>query len=877
MRVLRRCCLLAAIVIAGAVAAARQAPPAPNGILYSTTVFPGAHADEASVDASGRTYFAGSICEATLPVTSGAAQSTLRGPCDGFIAVLGADKRLLMATYIGGSQRERIASIAVDSAGNIYVAGDTTSPDFPATAGAYDVTCGTTGNCASVVNGQETGRNDAFAAKFSPSGALVYATFLGGSDTDLGTSIAVDSAGRAHVGGYTRSTDFPVTAGAVDPSGGGSIYDDAFYVKLSPGGDALTYGTYISGSRGEHVSAIALDASGAAFVAGTTESWDLPAVSAAQPALSGERDGFIMKIAPTNALQFLTYFGGSALDTLNSVSVSGSFIYFGGATCSADIPGAPPRSGATCSASYVARMPGSGASIDRAATLEGSTISAVAADSVGRAYVAGNGNQFGTVPPFEPTPDAIQPSPAPGIFAVVPLGSDYTGDAQYATYFSGRDGFTRSIHLDGAGGAFIAGQNVGAEPSGFPIVNAPYSQANGSSWIVHFVPESRLRADVAGEIVMYAEDASAAVGNWRLEVDQSAAMGRRVTNPNLGAAKVTTPLSTPPDYVEFRFEAQAGVDYHLWIRGQALNDHWSNDSVWVQFSDSVSSSGAAQWRIGTASGTAVNLEDCANCGNRGWGWQDNGYGANVLGPPVRFAASGTHTLRIQPREDGFSLDQIVLSRARFASTPPGPVKQAATVLPRSSGQAAPAGRPQIVLHMTGARVNGTWAIASRADAASGVVVRNPDAGAPKVTSVPVPVTNYFELTFDADAGRAYRLWIRGVADRDYWGNDSVHVQFSESVNASGAPIYRIGTSAGAEVNLEDCSGCGIRGWGWQDNGWGVGVMGPLIHFARTGPQTIRVSVREDGFNIDQIVLSSGTYLNASPGALRNDTTILPAR
>ena len=77
------------------------------------------------------------------------------------------------------------------------------------------------------------------------------------------------------------------------------------------------------------------------------------------------------------------------------------------------------------------------------------------------------------------------------------------------------------------------------------------------------------------------------------------------------------------------------------------------------------------------------------------------------------------------------------------------------------------------------------------------------------------------------------------------------------------------------MNLEDCSGCGIQGWGWQDNGWGVGVLGPQIFFQNTGQQTLRVQVREDGLSIDQIVLSPTTYLNSSPGALKNDTTILP--
>ena len=85
----------------------------------------------------------------------------------------------------------------------------------------------------------------------------------------------------------------------------------------------------------------------------------------------------------------------------------------------------------------------------------------------------------------------------------------------------------------------------------------------------------------------------------------------------------------------------------------------------------------------------------------------------------------------------------------------------------------------------------------------------------------------------------------------------------------------IGSTSAAEVNLEDCSGCGIAGWGWQDNGWGVNVMGPLVYFGSTGPQTLRVQTREDGFAIDQIVLSPAQFLDASPGALKNDTRILP--
>jgi len=155
-------------------------------------------------------------------------------------------------------------------------------------------------------------------------------------------------------------------------------------------------------------------------------------------------------------------------------------------------------------------------------------------------------------------------------------------------------------------------------------------------------------------------------------------------------------------------------------------------------------------------------------------------------------------------------------------------------------------------------------------------IHHADAGVPKITTPAVNPPHYFEMTFTAEAGRAYRLWIRAKAQDDFWGNDSVWVQFSDSVNSSGAAVFRIGTTTGTEINLEDCSGCGLSGWGWQDNGWGVGVLGPQIFFQSTGTHTIRIQGREDGISIDQIVLSPSTYLFTSPGALKNDNTVLPA-
>ena len=134
--------------------------------------------------------------------------------------------------------------------------------------------------------------------------------------------------------------------------------------------------------------------------------------------------------------------------------------------------------------------------------------------------------------------------------------------------------------------------------------------------------------------------------------------------------------------------------------------------------------------------------------------------------------------------------------------------------------------------------------------------------------------SYIEMTFSAKAGIPYRLWLRARAEGNSWANDSVHVQFSSAVTAAGEAAFTIGTAASTEVNLEECSGCGLADWGWQDNGYGPGVLGPVVYFASDGPQTIRIQVREDGISIDQVVLSPSTYLNSAPGSSKGDATLL---
>ena len=162
---------------------------------------------------------------------------------------------------------------------------------------------------------------------------------------------------------------------------------------------------------------------------------------------------------------------------------------------------------------------------------------------------------------------------------------------------------------------------------------------------------------------------------------------------------------------------------------------------------------------------------------------------------------------------------------------------------------------------------GKWAVQTDSNAYGGAKIRHPDAGAAKVTTAAASPPNYFELTFTATAGVPYHLWVHGRADGDEWDNDSVFVQFSNSVNSTRGAVYRIGTTSAAEVNLEPCKGCGLSGWKWQDNGYGWGVYGPNIYFATTGTQKLRVQTREDGMSIDQILLSPSKYLTSKPAEL----------
>jgi hypothetical protein len=158
---------------------------------------------------------------------------------------------------------------------------------------------------------------------------------------------------------------------------------------------------------------------------------------------------------------------------------------------------------------------------------------------------------------------------------------------------------------------------------------------------------------------------------------------------------------------------------------------------------------------------------------------------------------------------------------------------------------------------------------------------DPNRGAPKVTAPRPSPANGFELFFAADPRLTYKLWVRLKADGNSWANDSVWVQFYGAADVNGNPVYEEGSASGLAINLEECSGCGESGWGWEDDGWGApNKNGVLLRFLthpddRDGHR-IMIQSREDGVSSDQIVLSAEKYRTPRPGAAKNDGTILPS-
>lgn len=302
------------------------------------------------------------------------------------------DPTLVYSTFLGGSGYEHGYGIAVDSAGNAYIAGQTISADFP-TLNPYQP--------------NRRGNIDAFITKLSASGsALIYSTYLGGSNTyyccqEGAYAIAVDSDGDAYVTGYSESSDFPL----VNPFQSTNTGTGAFVTKLNPSGSALLYSTYLGGSGVDRGYGIAVDGSESAYVAGTTFSSDFPTASPYQASLHGQTDAFVTKFTPSgSALVYSTYLGGAVgsqlngLDDAYAIAVDGAgSAYITGRTFCSDFPIynaiIPTFSGGQYA--FVTKFTPAGTALVYSTYLGGSSGNqeqqgyGIAADGAGNAYVTG--------------------------------------------------------------------------------------------------------------------------------------------------------------------------------------------------------------------------------------------------------------------------------------------------------------------------------------------------------------------------------------------------------------------------------------------------------------------------------------------------------
>ena len=283
-----------------------------------------------AVDAAGNRYFAGrtgstDFCDA-LGTNLPGYDTTYNGNDDGFLVKIDANHTVVSCSYIGGDQFDWVRAIAVSPSGDLYLTGGTWSDEN----GAVPFPVTTTVSHA--------GQRDVFIMKFDADGSLAYSTLLGGSGQEEGLGVAVNEAGEAHVTGWSNSADFPTST--TSPNGD----FDAFAVKLSADGSVRRYVAAIGGASEDRAYAIDLDASGNAYVVGTTRSADFPTTTNAfQSGYAGVGfggyDAFITKLASSgDQILYSTYVGRADEERAHDVVVSGSDVYVTGFTKSAEFP-----------------------------------------------------------------------------------------------------------------------------------------------------------------------------------------------------------------------------------------------------------------------------------------------------------------------------------------------------------------------------------------------------------------------------------------------------------------------------------------------------------------------------------------------------------
>ncbi|MCS1351345.1 SBBP repeat-containing protein [Mechercharimyces sp. CAU 1602] len=367
------------------------------------------------------------------------------------------DPFILYSTYLGGNRMDIGQGIVVDSSGNAYVTGQTNSSNFPITSGSFQQT--------------KASNNDLFISKINNTGtSLLYSTFLGGNQTDEGRGIALDREDNAYVTGFTRSTNFPITLGALQSIFGGAT--DAFISKLNASGNDLLYSTYLGGSSNDLARGITVNASNEAFVTGATSSTNFPiSTDAFQTRLRGDLNAFVSKINNSaTAIVYSSYLGGKQRDLGNGIVVDEvNHSYVVGETSSTDFPvtsGVFQSMNNGASNGFISKINATGNSLLYSTYLGGSfsdVILCVDVDVSKEAYVIGTATSLN----FPVTIGAFQTKFAGEAEAFVTKINDAASQLIYSTFIGGSnlDGGI-GIGVDPFGNAWVTGFT---ESSDFPI------------------------------------------------------------------------------------------------------------------------------------------------------------------------------------------------------------------------------------------------------------------------------------------------------------------------------------------------------------------------------------------------------------------------
>jgi hypothetical protein len=375
-------------------------------LIYSTYLG-GSGSDQANaivVDSTGNAYVVGTTSSTDFP-TKNALQPANGGLYNVFVTKFNPDgSALLYSTYLGGSYYDYGYGIAIDAALNVYVTGTTQSRNFPTTSGAFQTVCKDGNNCGAY-------SGDAFLSKIDPSGStLLYSTYLGGNGDDVGYGIAIDGQGDALVTGKTQSADFP-TNNPLQGSLAGTA--NAFISEMNPTGSALIFSTYLGGTGFDAGHGIALDSAEKIYIIGYTNSTNFPTMNPLQPVKGGDYDAFISKLTSSgSALIYSTYLGGKGFDDGLGIALDGAgSAYLTGFTTSTDFPTRNPRQAATGGTSaFVSKINAAGSALVYSTYLGGSQNelgsyaigNAIAVDNAHNATVTGYTGEF-----FPTTPGAI--------------------------------------------------------------------------------------------------------------------------------------------------------------------------------------------------------------------------------------------------------------------------------------------------------------------------------------------------------------------------------------------------------------------------------------------------------------------------------------